>query len=636
MTGARVLLLVAPFHSLNAPALTVSLLKSAFGEWGVRADVLYLNLRAGALLGADLYDRVAGNARSLVGDWLFSPLLFDVEPPDGPDYVRSIAGPRLGWSADTIEAVEALRGEARALVEAAVGTVVSGGYDVVLASADIAVGKDRIQSAPILACFRAIKAARPGVTTILGGAACQSVLGSALFEQFPFLDYVCPGEGEGALVELVQRVLDGGHEASVPGVLGPRRAQGLPAELSALPQITDLDALPYPDYSDFFQQREALAAPGDVDPILVFESSRGCWWGERHHCTFCGLNGAFMRFRAKSPRRALDELDFLTATYGVRTVFATDMILSPWYFDTFLAELAERSWPPSLFFEVKANLTKEQLRILARAGVRELQPGIESLSTPILRTMEKGVTVLQNVRTLKWCAEIGIRPFWNVLYGFPSETAGDYQRMAALVARLVHLAPPYRVIKIAMDRFSPNFDEAEARGFANVRPAGAYRAVYPLGEDVLSGLAFYFDYEYADGRDPEVYVRVLQEAVGAWESGHGAARLEMADGADGLVIEDARGELSTTTTLTGAQRLAYLALDAGATAREVERALSCDAGVDAPSAGTVERWLREWDEAGLVMREGARYLSLAVDPRQRVPRPAERLVAALRTAMPSE
>ena len=37
--------------------------------------------------------------------------------------------------------------------------------------------------------------------------------------------------------------------------------------------------------------------------------------------------------------------------------------------------------------------------------------------------MRKGVTALQNLRLLKWCAEIGITPAWNLLYGFPGEPA---------------------------------------------------------------------------------------------------------------------------------------------------------------------------------------------------------------------
>ena len=48
-----------------------------------------------------------------------------------------------------------------------------------------------------------------------------------------------------------------------------------------------------------------------VVPTLLFETSRGCWWGAKSHCTFCGLNGETMAFRSKSPRRALDELEQL-------------------------------------------------------------------------------------------------------------------------------------------------------------------------------------------------------------------------------------------------------------------------------------------------------------------------------------
>ena len=61
-----------------------------------------------------------------------------------------------------------------------------------------------------------------------------------------------------------------------------------------------------------------------------------------------------------------------------------------------------------------------------------LQPGIESLSTPILLLMRKGVTAFQNVRLLKWCAEYGIHVFWNVIYGFWGELPEEYARLARL------------------------------------------------------------------------------------------------------------------------------------------------------------------------------------------------------------
>ena len=80
---------------------------------------------------------------------------------------------------------------------------------------------------------------------------------------------------------------------------------------------------------------------------------------------------------------------------------------------------------------MKANLTREQVRLLADAGVRHIQPGIESLSDHVLALMKKGVTGLRNVQLLKWCKEYGIEVDWNILYGFPGETREDYRRFCA-------------------------------------------------------------------------------------------------------------------------------------------------------------------------------------------------------------
>ena len=92
--------------------------------------------------------------------------------------------------------------------------------------------------------------------------------------------------------------------------------------------------------------------------------------------------------------------------------------------------LRERGCDLAIFYETKANLNKDQIRALQSAGVTAIQPGIESLSTPILKSMRKGVTGLQNIRLLKWCAEIGVTLSWNVLYGFPGEAPEEYERMA--------------------------------------------------------------------------------------------------------------------------------------------------------------------------------------------------------------
>ena len=86
--------------------------------------------------------------------------------------------------------------------------------------------------------------------------------------------------------------------------------------------------------------------------------------------------------------------------------------------------LAEADLGLELFWEVKANLTARQVRQLRDAGVAYVQPGIESLNDHVLELMRKGTTGLRNVELLKWCREYGVTPLWNLLYGFPGETAG--------------------------------------------------------------------------------------------------------------------------------------------------------------------------------------------------------------------
>src|SRR5205807_8166536 len=127
-----------------------------------------------------------------------------------------------------------------------------------------------------------------------------------------------------------------------------------------------------------------------VVPSLLFETSRGCWWGAKSHCTFCGLNGGAMAFRSKSSGRVMEELNYLVDKWHIDQVEAVDNILDMKYSNNVLPALALSPRPVHLFYEVKANLTRKQVQMLQRAGVRRIQPGIESLSDHVLQLMRKG------------------------------------------------------------------------------------------------------------------------------------------------------------------------------------------------------------------------------------------------------
>src|SRR5262249_3404469 len=140
--------------------------------------------------------------------------------------------------------------------------------------------------------------------------------------------------------------------------------------------------------------------PRAVPLTLQVETSRGCWWGEKHHCLFCGLNSEYMQFRAKSKDRALAEILQLVHHYGINQVAAVDNIIDMHYFRELLPEIKSRRLGLRLFYETKANLTKDQVRLLSEAGVTMIQPGIESFHSKVLHLMRKGVSPLQCAQLL--------------------------------------------------------------------------------------------------------------------------------------------------------------------------------------------------------------------------------------------
>ena len=119
-------------------------------------------------------------------------------------------------------------------------------------------------------------------------------------------------------------------------------------------------------------------------PGLPLESSRGCWWGAAHQCTFCGLNGTSLGYRSKSPERVLAEVHELEDRYGVSDFEAVDNILDMGYHKTLLPELAADTSTRRIFYEIKANVSRAQVAALVDAGIMWVQPGIESLHSEVL------------------------------------------------------------------------------------------------------------------------------------------------------------------------------------------------------------------------------------------------------------
>jgi ribosomal peptide maturation radical SAM protein 1 len=358
--------------------------------------------------------------------------------------------------------------------------------------------------------------------------------------------------------------------------------------------------------SDYFEDFRRSRFDKGWQAGLFVETSRGCWWGERQHCTFCGLNGTSMAYRSKSPGRALEEMVALKAQHPDCDLQVVDNILDMGYFKTLLPEIARRKLDFGLFVETKSNLKKDQVRLMREAGVRMFQPGIESFSDDVLQRMRKGVKALHNVQLLKWCKEFGVEPYWNLLWGFPGEDPDEYARMAKLVPLLTHFMPPNGVYPLRMDRFSPSFTDPEALGFRDVEPLPSYRHVFRgLPSSALANLAYYFDYRYRNPQEPKRYVGPLLAALRRWKRVHGTSDLFSVRVDGKLLIWDLRpARPHSLTVLEGHEKEIYELCDAATDLARLRSSL----GTGLP----IESSLGAFVADGLMVRDRSLFLSLAV------------------------
>jgi ribosomal peptide maturation radical SAM protein 1 len=473
------------------------------------------------------------------------------------------------------------------------------------------------QNVAALAVARCLKQRSPGILTVLGGANCEGAQGPALHRNFDFLDFVCRGEGE----VIFPRLLGALSRAGGPGTPDPQDLADVPGLCWRDGQgrtVTNPTAAPLPidrflapDYDGFFERFAASAVGRWTEPKLVVEGARGCWWGHKHHCTFCGLNGSVLDFRSKDPAIFREEIVDLVRRHQVLDLFVVDNILDMRYLNSLVPQLADAGYDLRLQYEIKSNLDGDQLRSLAAAGIITVQPGIENLHSRVLSLMSKGVTGCRNVRMLRDSCDAGLTVSWNYLCGFPGEQAEDYLSIVGQMPALHHLPPPGEATRIVLERFSPLFDEPR-RGFAGLSPDPQYALVHDLPERELMDLAYLFSAP-SRGIGQDVLERV-RAATDRWAVEHPRSRLSHQDLGDSILLASDRSGFSWSVMhLTDPLRVAaFRLLGRPRTPEHLARGLveagllSCDG-----AAERVEGLLAEWSAAGIVFTESGTYVHVA-------------------------
>src|SRR6476660_446909 len=508
----QVALVNMPFSYSKYPSIQLGTLSALLKSKGTPVDCHHLNVRFAFKIGVPLYEIIC-EKRALFGEWLFSYLLFRDNPKrtEYPRLFKPVFEQVAKESAHPASFFEDMATRvAPQFLTWALTAIDWGQYRIVGFTSTFD------QNVASLTMAKLIKDLYPDVTIVFGGANYDGEMGLEYFRAFPFIDHVVIGEGEETFPALVRTILEGKGER-VPNGVTYRQGD----QIKFTPNDTlfsDFTNTGPPDYDDYYHLLAELGETArGLDRILLYEGSRGCWWGEKHHCTFCGLNAQNMKFRAKSPEQVAREMAFLSSRYDTTRFRLVDTVIDMHSIADLFGRFAADHCDLDVFIETKSNLQKSQIRTLAAGGVKCMQPGLESLSINQLRAMDKGVTPIQNIVSLKWSYYYHVAVSWNILLGFPGETDEDYRRQIDLLPSLFHLQPPESTGKFWLQRFSPYYNRPHEYGVRITGPGTAYEFIYDPRQVDLKKIAYDFEYELDNWNvDPHVY-QELVDLVGEWQ-----------------------------------------------------------------------------------------------------------------------
>jgi anaerobic magnesium-protoporphyrin IX monomethyl ester cyclase len=246
---------------------------------------------------------------------------------------------------------------------------------------------------------------------------------------FDWADYAIVFEGETALETLLTALERGAPLDDVPNLAYRRDGR---VHVNSI-HVEDINTLPAPDYEGLPLTR--YLAP---EPVLLLNTSRGCYWSK---CEFCSVSPSMRhRFRMRRPDLVLSDIATLQARHGARCISFGDDCIPPRMLEALAHGLSESgldvAWQCEVRFEAKLDALL--LAELRDAGCRNLIFGLESYAPDVLDAMNKGVRHAEIRRILDDCRASGIAFNLQFFFGFPGETAADAKTTTEFVTGELH------------------------------------------------------------------------------------------------------------------------------------------------------------------------------------------------------
>ena len=437
----RVVLISTPWPLYHYPSIQLGTLKAYLQSHfhGLTVEAHHHYLRIAEAIGYKVYQAIS--RRTWLAEAIYAALLY----PENLQGIEEVFE-QEAESQPLLREIgfESLCGRVQRASEACIAEV--NGQNALLAGFSICL----CQLTSTIFFIKRIKKRFPGLPVVVGGSGFSSESAGELLAVLSEVDYIVVGEGEIPLAQLVRHLRESPQGSIIPTIRGIiSRDSNDDRTGKPFSQLEDLDALPMPHFDDYFHLLDAFDSTSTFIPTLPLEISRGCWWQQvkgfqnMRGCAFCNLNQQWEGYRSKKPAQVVMEVDRLTSKHKTFSVAFTDNSLPVVDSREIFGRLGNIPKDFRFFAELRAGAQRKDLEVMRNAGLEDLQIGIESLSTRLLKKMNKGTTTIQNLQIMKYCEELGINNVSNLILYFPGSDAEDVKE----TLRALEFVLPFRPLR---------------------------------------------------------------------------------------------------------------------------------------------------------------------------------------------
>ena len=467
--------------------------------------------------------------------------------------------------------------------------------------------------------IKRIKKKFPNLMIVVGGALTPGIAAPGILKKFPEVDVVVNGEGEMPLYHIMD------HLRRTPPDLDLSKIQGVFTRLSdtkrpdqaSFSQLNTLDELTAPDYDNYFELLKTFDTGKSFFPTLPVETSRVCWWkravgsAKVTGCAFCNLNLQWDGYRSKPASQVAAEIDYLTGRHQTLSVAIMDNVLPKKEAIVMFKQIAALDKDLRLFGEVRATTPWRELKAMGECGMREVQIGIEALSSRLLKKLHKGTSAIQNLEIMKNCEALGIRNISNLILQFP----GSNEQDVAETLRTLEFALPFYPLKAVsfwLGLESPVWQHPRKFGIQAMYNHPNWSFLFP--EDICRNLPLMIQAYRGDLTYQKKIWKPVKKKISDWQKQYAETQrgtgdtpiLSFRDGRDFMIIRQKRFRAEPALhRLVGGSREIYLFCQKH---RPIKAIFSAFPDI---SDDTILKFLSMMVDKKLMFAEKNKYLSLA-------------------------